>query len=164
MREQGFGRIIHTSSSSGTFGNFGQTNYSAAKMALIGMMNTMKIEGQKYNVHSNAILPVAYTRMTKELLPEEGVGERLQPEYVTPAVIYLASDKCANGVMIGAGAGVFTRIMIHETMGVALGTDENMTPENIAANWDAISDMSDARALYQGGEQTIKIFEQADKN
>ena len=164
MREQGFGRIIHTSSSSGTFGNFGQTNYSAAKMALIGMMNTMKIEGQKYNVHSNAILPVAYTRMTKELLPEEGVGERLQPEYVTPAVIYLASDEAPNGVMIGAGAGVFTRIMIHETMGVALGTDENMTPENIAANWDAISDMSDARALYQGGEQTIKIFEQADKN
>ena len=164
MREQGFGRIIHTSSSSGTFGNFGQTNYSAAKMALIGMMNTMKIEGQKYNVHSNAILPVAYTRMTKELLPEEGVGERLQPEYVTPAVIYLASDDAPNGVMIGAGAGVFTRIMIHETMGVALGTDENMTPENIAANWDAISDMSDARALYQGGEQTIKIFEQADKN
>ena len=164
MREQGFGRIIHTSSSSGTFGNFGQTNYSAAKMALIGMMNTMKIEGQKYNVHSNAILPVAYTRMTKGLLPEEGVGERLQPEYVTPAVIYLASDDAPNGVMIGAGAGVFTRIMIHETMGVALGTDENMTPENIAANWDAISDMSDARALYQGGEQTIKIFEQADKN
>ena len=69
-----------------------------------------------------------------------------------------------TGVMIGAGAGVFTRIMIHETMGVALGTGENMTPENIAANWDAISDMSDARALYQGGEQTIKIFEQADKN
>ena len=79
MREQGYGRIIHTSSSSGLFGNFGQANYSAAKMGLIGLMNTLKIEGQKNNVYSSAILPVAYTRMTKNLLPEEGVGERRHP-------------------------------------------------------------------------------------
>jgi hypothetical protein len=91
------------------------------------------------------------------------VGERLRPEFVTPAVIYLASEDAPNGVMIGAGAGVFTRVHIHETMGVAFGTGEDMTPENIAANWDQISDMEDARAIYQGGEQTIKIFEQADK-
>ena len=163
MREQEYGRIIHTSSSSGLFGNFGQANYSAAKMGLIGLMNTLKIEGQKNNVYSSAILPVAFTRMTENLLPAEGIGERLLPEFVTPAVIYLASEDAPNGVMIGAGAGVFTRVHIHETMGVAFGTGQDMTPENIAANWDQISDMEDARSIYQGGEQTIKIFEQADK-
>ena len=91
MREQAFGRIIFTSSSSGVFGNFGQSNYGSAKMAMIGLMNTLKIEGQKYNIHSNAITPVAFTRMTDGLIPAD-IGKNLQPEYVTPAVIFLASE------------------------------------------------------------------------
>lgn len=162
MREQGYGRIIFTSSSSGVFGNFGQANYGAAKMAMVGLMNTLKIEGQKYNVFSNSITPVAYTRMTEGLIPED-FGKNLQPEYVTPAVLYLASDQAPNGAVMSAGAGVFSRIYIHETMGVSLGTGDDMTPENIAASWDNISDMNDARALQNGGEQTLKIFELLNK-
>ena len=162
MREQGYGRIVFTSSSSGVYGNFGQSNYGAAKMAIVGLMNTLKIEGQKYNVFSNSITPVAYTRMTEGLIPED-FGKNLQPEYVTPAVIYLSGKDAPNGVIIAAGAGVDAGIITHETMGVSLGTGEDMTPENIAANWDTISDMDDARALQNGGEQTLKIFELISK-
>ena len=162
MREQNFGRIIFTTSSGGLSGNFGQANYGAAKMAMIGLMNCLKIEGQKYNVHSSAVAPVALSRMTENLFPE-GIGERFLPEYVTPAVIYLASDDAPNGAIIGAGAGVFTQFRIFETMGLALGTGDDMTPENIAAGWSSVADMDDARELFSGPEQTIKILEQADK-
>ena len=162
MREQQYGRIIFTSSSSGVFGNFGQTNYGSAKMAMIGLMNTLKIEGQNKNIFTNSITPVAYTRMTEGLIPED-FGKNLKPEFVTPAVMYLASDEAPNGVIMAAGAGVFSRIFIHETMGVSLGMGEEMTPENIKANWDKISDMSDARALQNGGEQTLKFFELINK-
>ncbi len=162
MREQEFGRIIFTSSSSGVFGNFGQANYGSAKMAMIGLMNTLKLEGQKYNVFTNSITPVAYTRMTEGLIPED-FGKNMQPEHVTPAVLYLASKDAPNGVIMAAGAGVFSRIFIHETMGINLGTGGDMTPENIAANWDKVSDMDDARALQNGGEQTLQIFELINK-
>ena len=158
MRENGYGRIVFTSSSSGVFGNFGQSNYGAAKMAMVGLMNTLKLEGQKYNVFSNTITPVAYTRMTENLMPED-FGKQFQPEYITPAVLYLASDQAPNGAIMAAGAGVFSRILIHETMGISLGTGEDMTPENISASWEKISDMNDARLLQNGGEQTLKIFE-----
>ena len=162
MREQNYGRIIFTSSSSGVFGNFGQSNYGSAKMAMVGLMNTLKIEGQKYNIHSNSITPVAYTRMTDGLLPDE-VGESLQPEYVTPAVIYLSSNEAPNGAIVSAGAGVYSRIFIHETDGVSLGMGEEMTPENIAVSWDSISDMKGAKALQSGPEQSIKIFEKLNQ-
>ena len=158
MREQEYGRIIFTSSASGVYGNFGQTNYGSAKMAMIGLMNTLKLEGQNKNIFTNSITPVAYTRMTEGLIPED-FGQNLKSEYITPAVIYLASDQAPNGVIIAAGAGVFSRINIQESMGVSLGTGEDMTPENIHANWDKISDMTHARALQNGGEQTLKFFE-----
>ena len=162
MREQNYGRIIFTSSSSGVFGNFGQSNYGSAKMAMVGLMNTLKIEGQKYNIHTNSITPVAYTRMTDGLLPDE-VGESLQPRYVTPAVIYRSGDEAPNGAIVSAGAGVYSRIFIHETDGVSLGMGEEMTPENIAASWDSISDMKDAKALQSGPEQSIKIFDKLNQ-
>ena len=162
MREQEYGRIIFTSSASGVYGNFGQTNYGSAKMAMIGLMNTLKLEGQNKNIFTNSITPVAYTRMTEGLIPED-FGKNLRSEFITPAVIYLASDQAPNGVTIAAGAGVFSRILIHETMGVSLGMGEDMTPENIHANWDKISDMSEARALQNGGEQTLKFFELINK-
>ena len=162
MREQEYGRIIFTSSASGVYGNFGQTNYGSAKMAMIGLMNTLKLEGQNKNIFTNSITPVAYTRMTEGLIPED-FGQNLKSEYITPAVIYLASDHAPNGVIIAAGAGVFSRINIQETMGVSLGTGEDMTPENIHANWDKISDMEGARALQNGGEQTLKFFELINK-
>ena len=162
MREQEYGRIIFTSSASGVYGNFGQTNYGSAKMAMIGLMNTLKLEGQNKNIFTNSITPVAYTRMTEGLIPED-FGQDLKSEYITPAVIYLASDHAPNGVIIAAGAGVFSRINIQESMGVSLGTGEDMTPENIHANWDKISDMTNARALQNGGEQTLKFFELINK-
>ena len=162
MREQEYGRIIFTSSASGVYGNFGQTNYGSAKMAMIGLMNTLKLEGQNKNIFTNSITPVAYTRMTEGLIPED-FGKNLRSEFITPAVIYLASDQAPNGVTIAAGAGVFSRILIHETMGVSLGMGEDMTPENIHANWDKISDMTEARVLQNGGEQTLKFFELINK-
>tara|TARA_B100000965_G_scaffold304830_1_gene263655 strand:- start:29 stop:928 length:900 start_codon:yes stop_codon:yes gene_type:complete len=162
MREQEYGRIIFTSSASGVYGNFGQTNYGSAKMAMIGLMNTLKLEGQNKNIFTNSITPVAYTRMTEGLIPED-FGENLKSEYITPAVIYLASDHAPNGVIIAAGAGVFSRINIQESMGIFLGTGEDMSPENIHANWDKISDMTDARTLQNGGEQTLKFFELISK-
>ena len=162
MREQEYGRIIFTSSASGVYGNFGQTNYGSAKMAMIGLMNTLKLEGQNNNIFTNSITPVAYTRMTEGLIPED-FGKNLSSEFITPAVIYLASEEAPNGVTIAAGAGVFSRILIHETMGVSLGMGEDMTPENIEANRDKISDMTDARALQNGGEQTLKFFELINK-
>lgn len=162
MREQEYGRIIFTSSASGVYGNFGQTNYGSAKMAMIGLMNTLKLEGQNKNIFTNSITPVAYTRMTEGLIPED-FGKNLSSEFITPAVIYLASEEAPNGVIIAAGAGVFSRILIHETMGVSLGMGEDMTAENIHANWDKISDMTEARALQNGGEQTLKFFELINK-
>ena len=105
MREQEYGRIIFTSSASGVYGNFGQTNYGSAKMAMIGLMNTLKLEGQNKNIFTNSITPVAYTRMTEGLIPED-FGQNLKSEYITPAVIYLASDQAPNGVIIAAGAGL----------------------------------------------------------
>ncbi len=162
MREQEYGRIIFTSSASGVYGNFGQTNYGSAKMAMIGLMNTLKLEGQNKNIFTNSITPVAYTRMTEGLIPED-FGKNLKSEYITPAVIYLASDQAPNGAIIAAGAGVFSRINIQESMGVSLGTGEDMTPENIHANWDKISDMTNARTLQNGGEQTLKFFELINK-
>ena len=114
-----------------------------------------------YRKADNFILLEADSQVAS-LIPED-FGKNLQPEFVTPAVIYLASENAPNGVIMAAGAGVFSRIFIHETMGISLGMGEDMTPENIQANWDKISDMKDARALQNGGAQTLKFFELINK-
>ena len=142
MREQNFGRIVVTTSPSGLYGNFGQTNYGAAKMALVGFMNTLKIEGAKNNIHTNAIAPVAATRMTEALMPEEAL-KRLGPELVTPAVIFLCSDDAPNGVILQAAGGRYSVACMVENEGVDLGADA--TVEDIADNYDAIVDLSGAK-------------------
>lgn len=104
MKAQNYGRIVVTTSSSGMYGNFGQSNYGAAKMAVLGLMNTLKLEGAKNDVKINAISPVAATRMTEGLMPPE-VLAKLAPEYVTPGVVYLCSEEAPTGAILTAGAG-----------------------------------------------------------
>ena len=163
MKEQEFGRIVMTSSSSGLFGNFGQTNYAAAKMGVVGLMNTLKLEGAKYNVHTNSIAPTATTRMTEHLFPAE-FAEKLDPKYIIPAVIFLASEKAPNGEILEAGGGVVANTYIMETMGKYFGTDENFTAEAVANHWAEIADTTDARRLTQGGEVAIKHFEKIQQS
>lgn len=163
MKEQEFGRIVMTSSSSGLFGNFGQTNYAAAKMGVVGLMNTLKLEGAKYNVHTNSIAPTATTRMTEHLFPAE-FAEKLDPKYIIPAVIFLASEKAPNGEILEAGGGVVANTYVMETMGKYFGTDENFTAEVVANHWAEIADTTDARRLTQGGEVAIKHFEKIQQS
>ena len=163
MKEQEFGRSVMTSSSSGLFGNFGQTNYAAAKMGVVGLMNTLKLEGAKYNVHTNSIAPTATTRMTEHLFPAE-FAEKLDPKYIIPAVIFLASEKAPNGEILEAGGGVVANTYVMETMGKYFGTDENFTAEAVANHWAEIADTTDARRLTQGGEVAIKHFEKIQQS
>lgn len=156
MKAQNYGRIVVTTSSTGLYGNFGQANYGAAKLALIGFMNTMKLEGQKNNIHVNAISPVAATRMTENLMPAE-VLAKLKPEYVTPAVVYLVSEEAPTGVILTAGAGAFAQARIYETEGVYLG-EGGLSVEEIRDNFARITDAAGQKAYVNGGEQSGKFF------
>jgi NAD(P)-dependent dehydrogenase (short-subunit alcohol dehydrogenase family) len=162
MKAQNFGRIVVTTSSTGLYGNFGQANYGAAKLSLVGFMNTIKIEGQKNNVHINAIAPVAATRMTESILPPQ-IAERLKPEYVTPGVVYLVSDEAPTGVILTAGAGTFAVAHMCETEGVYLG-EGGLSVEEVRDNWAKISDPAGQRAYDNGGLQTQKFLAKAMAN
>ncbi len=154
MREQEYGRIVLTSSSSGIYGNFGQTNYGAAKMAVVGFMNSLAPEGLKYGIKVNTLSPIASTRMTEDLIPEH-ILSMLQPEAVTPAVIFLASEQAPTRQIIAAGAGVYARVVIQETPGIFLAEDER-DAEHIAAAWEQIASTEGQVELQAGGEQTAK--------
>ena len=155
MKAQGYGRIVVTTSSTGLYGNFGQTNYGAAKLSLVGFMNSLKLEGAKDNIKVNAVCPVAATRMTEALMPPN-VLEMLKPEFVSPAVAYLASEDAPTGMIITAAAGAFAAAQIVETDGVNLG--HNATADDIAAHFKEIADWSTAKHYGQGGEQNMKFF------
>ena len=159
MKEQGYGRIMVTTSTSGLYGNFGQTNYGAAKLGVVGFINTLKIEGQKDNIRCNALAPVAYTRMTSDLMPPEA-EKMLTPDSVSQGVMVLVSEDAPTGVILLAGAGVFSTASIMESEGMFVGR-EGLTAEMVVANWDKISDMSNAKPYFQGGEQTGKVFKMA---
>jgi len=155
MRDQQYGRIVVTTSSTGLYGNFGQTNYGAAKMSLIGFMSSLKLEGAKDNIKVNAICPVAGTRMTENLMPPN-VLEMLKPEYVTPAVVYLVSDDAPTGTILTAAAGVFAAAQLIETDGINLG--HKATADDVAANIAKITDFSTAKHYAAGAEQSQKFF------
>jgi len=162
MKEQNYGRIIMTTSTSGIYGNFGQANYGAAKAGVWGLMNTLHIEGAKYNIHINCIAPTAATRMTQDILPPEMLAT-LDPKWVTPAVVYLASKEAPSRTILLAGAGGYTIAKLLEAQGVYLDEAER-TPEAIHANWDTITDMSNTREMMQGNDHVMKMIQKATAN
>lgn len=161
MRERNYGRIVVTSSASGLFGNFGQSNYGAAKAAMVGLMNVLAEEGRKTNIKVNTIAPTAATRMTEGLIGPE-ILALMKPEAITPAVLYLLSEDAPTRTIMGAGAGSFAVIKVVETEGLNLPQDQ-WTPDAIAANFAKIGDMSTARDLGGAFFQTFKYVEQAAK-
>ena len=142
MREQNYGRVVVTTSPTGLYGNFGQANYGAAKLGLVGLMNTLKIEGARNNIHTNTIAPVAATRMTENLMTGDAL-KALAPELVTPAVIYLCSEEAPNGVVLQAQGGQFSVACIVENAGVNLGVEA--TAEDIGESFERIADLAGAK-------------------
>ena len=155
MRGQGYGRIVFTTSGSGLYGNFGQSNYAAAKMAVIGLMATLRQEGEKLNIRVNALAPTAATRMTEGLLPPP-VLALMKPEAITPGLLYLVSENAPSGVILAAGAGTFARATIEETAGVYIAEDER-TPEAVAAAFEQISNRCGSKPLKGAFEQTERL-------
>lgn len=159
MREQNYGRIVMTTSSSGMYGNFGQTNYGAAKMAVLGFMNTLVLEGGKNNIHVNALAPTAGTRMTEDIMPPE-VLALLTAESVTAGALILCDEKAPTRTILCAGAGGYARTNIFETDGIFMPEDQQ-NPEAILARWVELSDTSNQLALESGGKQTEKFLTKA---
>jgi len=150
MREQGYGRIVSTSSAAGIFGNFGQTNYGAAKMGLVGFTRVLAVEGAKYNIKANAIAPLALTRMTENIMG--GLGDKLDPALVSPIVAYLAHEDCpVSGEVFSVGGGRVAQVFIGETKGYFKA---DLAMEDIRDNWSTITDQSGYAVPHNLGEET----------
>jgi NAD(P)-dependent dehydrogenase (short-subunit alcohol dehydrogenase family) len=161
MREQNYGRILMTTSSSGLFGNFGQSNYGAAKMALVGLMNMLTIEGKKNDIRVNTIAPIAATRMTLDVLPESMLA-KIQPEQVTPGALFLVSEDAPTKTILSAGGGVFSAARIVDTAPVYI-SDAELSPDALAARFSQVSDWSTARAYDESNHQVQAMIEAAIK-
>ena len=159
MRGQGYGRVVMTTSSSGMYGNFGQANYGAAKMAVVGLMNTLVLEGDKYDIKVNCLSPTAGTRMLDGLLTDE-VSAVLTVEAVTTGLLTLCDNDAPNRTILCAGAGGYARTHIYETDGIFLAP-EDQTPENVRANMDAIENTDNQKMLVGGFQQTDKFVAKA---
>ena len=159
MRTQRYGRIVFTSSGSGLYGNFGQSNYGAAKTAMIGLMNVLVVEGEKYGIRVNCLAPTAATRMTEGLMSPEEL-ERMQPEVITPGLLYLVSEDGPNRTIMAAGAGVFARTIIRESDGVYLAP-ANCTPEAVAKAFAVDEDLSGWHDIAGAFDQTRRFLNMA---
>jgi len=159
MKEKGYGRILMTTSAAGLYGNFGQTNYTAAKMGLVGLMNTLKLEGEKYNIKVNTVAPLATTRLTEDVLPPD-FAEQLDPELVTPLVLFLCSGQCGDtGLILNAGMGFFNRAGVVSAPGAYLG-EEDKPPGvgDIHRNWEKIASLSGAREYANANEALMDML------
>ncbi|NWY99859.1 DHB4 enzyme, partial [Loxia curvirostra] len=145
MKNQKFGRIIMTSSAAGIYGNFGQANYSAAKLGLLGLANTIAIEGRKYNIHCNTIAPTAGSRLTQTVMPQDLV-DAFKPEYVAPLVVWLCHESCAeNGSLFEVGAGWIGKLRWERSLGaIVRGKNQPMTPEAVRDKWEKVCDFDNA--------------------
>ncbi len=159
MREQNYGRVVFTSSSSGLYGNFGQSNYGAAKMAMVGLMNTLHLEGMKHDIRVNCLAPTAGTAMTEGLFPEP-VFKLMSPEAVSPAVVFLSGPDAPSRKVLCAGGGSFAVFKGFETDGMSLLPDD-VSPEGIAAAWDELNGEDGMKELTSGFEQPGKFAQQA---
>lgn len=160
MREQNYGRIVMTTSSSGMYGNFGQANYGAAKMALVGLMNTLVLEGKKYGINVNTLSPTAGTRMLEDLIEDKNVMDIMSVESVTAGLITLCDSDAPNRMILCAGAGGYATTHIYETDGIFLAPDQQ-TPEKVRANIIGIEDSEGEKIYTAGFEQTNKFVEKA---
>ena len=160
MRAQKYGRIVLTSSGSGLYGNFGQSNYGAAKAAMIGLMNVLHLEGARDDIRVNTLAPTAATQMTKGLLPEAAL-DLLQPETITPGLLHLVSENGPSRTILSAGAGTFAQTRIYETQGHRIQGE--ITPEAVAANWHLITEPNQQEELQDAFSQTRKYALRAAK-
>lgn len=159
LRAKGYGRIVFTSSAAGLYGNFGQCNYSAAKLGLVGLCHSVKEEGRKYNVLANCIAPVAVTRMTESLPGIGAMADKLKPEHVAPLVAYLCSEACkVTGETFAVGGGYVARVAVVEAAGVFL---DDVTVENVAEHLEAARDLSKAKPFGNAMEAAMAMSQKA---